>query len=69
MFVNADMLITYDLPFGQVKKLYRAQQQSSNKKSKFKKHHVAYGALHIESALRMHLRGSMAWPHVVARIS
>ena len=50
---NAGMLITYNLPFSQVKKLYRAQQWSSNKKSKFKKHHVAYGALHIESALCM----------------
>ena len=37
---NAGML-TYNLPFGHVKKLYGAQQRSSNKKRKFKKHHVA----------------------------
>ena len=48
--VNAGMLITYDLPFGQVKKLYGAQQRFSNK-NKFKKRHVAYSALHIESVL------------------
>ena len=30
---------------------------------------MAYGALHIESALRVHLRGGTVWPCVVARIS
>ena len=63
------MLITYNLRFGQVKKLYRAQQRSSNKKSKFKKHHVAYGVLHIKSALRVRLRGGVVWLGAFARIS
>ena len=52
------MLITYNLPFGQV--MYGAH---------FKKHHVAYGVLYIESALHMHFRGGAAQPPVVASIS
>ena len=48
-YVNAGTLITYDFPFGKVKKLYGAQQWSSNKKSKFKKHHVAYETAHANT--------------------
>ena len=52
-------LTTHDLHFGQAKVFtLKREPPSTREYCKFKKRHVAYGALHIEFGLLMHVRST-----------